>query len=613
MSPNRRIYMLTQRVGSTIKRAAAFAAALSAATAFMSCQQDVKTPTSPAREAGKLSRSQARVVVGSKRRRPAEDKFVQLANEIPGFAGFYLANHQLVAYVHGSTPAAAASAALSTHIANNDLGIPARARPSSVKILTADYDFQTLSDYRDAVSDNILNGPAGVVSVDLDEAINRVTIGILRSQAAIAKPQVIQQLQRFGVPIAAVNFQIGDGIRLATTGPARGAPMPDTSTYLDAFNPDTLASGMAFSIQNAGHCTVGAIADLSGTRVLVSASHCTKNVYELDYDSVFAWNGSSRARWIGLEHNDPAGSTSCTYLLICWTWRSSDAAAMSFSSGLQLNQRGIMARPASRDSSGLGGTRDTAFNSTNQWLTITDTVPASWLYVGEEVDHIGWASGWHYGTIYATCVDATLYPWPGWVQTYCEDAATMYGYLGDSGGPAFAWDGEAGVKLIGLANAFDCNTYSCGASDGVAMFFSTWSSVLNDIGMLGVATNITVGSPSVTEGFSSGNPYLSWSSVSTTNTSATTEYHIYRSVWDASTYTWSETAYYLGSTTSTSYTDTTLPFTASSYTTSPPAECTYTYAIYFVYAYNSGVTNPSAPQYYVGPANGPDPGQITCP
>lgn len=294
---------------SVLKRAAAFAAALSAATALMSCQQDVKDPTSPARQITRVSRSQAPVVVGSKRRRPAEDKFVQLANEIPGFAGFYLSNHQLVAYVHGSTPAAVASAALGAHIANNDLGIDARARPSSVKILTADYDFQTLSDYRDVVSDNILNGPAGVVSVDLDEAINRVTIGILRSQAATAKPQVIQQLQLFGIPIEAVNFQIGDGIRLATAGPSRRASVPDTDTYLDAFNPDTLASGMAFSIQSGGHCTVGAIADLSGTRVLVSASHCTKNVYELDYDSVFAWNGSQRARWLGLEHNDPSGGT----------------------------------------------------------------------------------------------------------------------------------------------------------------------------------------------------------------------------------------------------------------------------------------------------------------
>jgi hypothetical protein len=115
-------------------------------------------------------------------------------------------------------------------------------------------------------------------------------------------------------------------------------------------------------------------------------------------------------------------------------------------------------------------------------------------------------------------------------------------------------------------------------------------------------------------GSSSGSsPVLSWSAVSTTNTSATTSYRIYRSVWDASTYTWTEQANYVGSTTSTSYTDSPFSSSATYVGTSLPAECVYTYAIYWVVAYNAGISSGSPQVYFQGGADGATPWQLSCP
>jgi len=101
--------------------------------------------------------------------------------------------------------------------------------------------------------------------------------------------------------------------------------------------------------------------------------------------------------------------------------------------------------------------------------------------------------------------------------------------------------------------------------------------------------------------------------VSTTNTSATTQYQIYRTVWNASTQTYAEVGHYLGTTTSTSYTDASPPFSiTSSLGASPPADvCLTSFTSLSIRAYNQGATNNSNVVFFQGPNDGPGGGACT--
>ena len=166
---------------------AAVVAALVTAAAIGGCRRG-DAPTQAVQSRVGIGKS-LRIVRGSHRNRPAEARFVQLANEISGFAGYYVESTtgQLVVYVKDSTRDslqnfASAAAAVRSHIALDGLGMPLGQRPAVVRARRADFDFQALSDYRDIVSDSMLGTFPGVEMVDLDEAINRVSIAWHRTK-----------------------------------------------------------------------------------------------------------------------------------------------------------------------------------------------------------------------------------------------------------------------------------------------------------------------------------------------------------------------------------------------------------------------------------------------
>ena len=117
------------------------------------CDSARLLPTGAKRFSAARSYQAAGAFAGSSRRRPAEDQFVRLANEIPGFGGIFINSaHELVAYVKDTsthrTLTALAAKALQAHLASDGFGI-ARDRPTSVRTLPANYDWPTLSAYRD--------------------------------------------------------------------------------------------------------------------------------------------------------------------------------------------------------------------------------------------------------------------------------------------------------------------------------------------------------------------------------------------------------------------------------------------------------------------------------
>jgi len=352
-------------------------------------------------------------------------------------------------------------------------------------------------------------------------------------------------------------------------------------------------------------CTVGAVVDSAGVRRFVSASHCTTNIFSVNNDSIATTGGT----YVGHETAEPAGTYVCGGIL-CWYHRSSDAALFSFSGGYQ-TKKGVIGRTSSRDSIGLGGTVNTTLNSSHPWLFVTDTESASSMAVGTKLDHMGWRSGWQHGTMTRTCEDVVI-GGDGFFYTmyksYCEGEFHSYANGGDSGGPTFIYDGYDGAVFAGLENAIDGTHDSCGSgNEGLGVLFSYWTSIVLDLGSLDPLNNTTVDSPTISgsvNGSSQG--VINWSAPGTTNTSATTSYQIWRSAWNASTGTWTQTNQFIGTITSTSYTDAGAPFSVTSSTGgSPPNACQYSFTSLLIRAYNQGAYAYSNTVYFQGPSNGP--------
>jgi secreted trypsin-like serine protease len=227
------------------------------------------------------------------------------------------------------------------------------------------------------------------------------------------------------------------------------------------------------------------------------------------------------------------------------------------------------------------------------------------------MNKIGKTTGWTYGNVNATCVDLTR----NYERELCSTKAHTEGGQGDSGGPFFSWDGEDGVVLYGISFQLDectyMSAYGCMDHD---VWFSVMAGITGDLGAMTVTLGTAVGTPSPSGSVSGGQPLLSWSSVSTTNAAQVTRYLIYRSAWDASTYSWIGEGQKVGETTSTSFSDTTFPLAMNTYVgTSQPNQCVYSYIRYTVRAYNTGVAAESSPVYFQGAADGPTPTQIVCP
>lgn len=331
----------------------------------------------------------------------------------------------------------------------------------------------------------------------------------------------------------------------------------------------------------------------------VTASHCSTDFWTPDTGTFKQPGIGNTGRIIGYETADPNG-TSCN--LLCADWRYSDADEIYLPSTDTLKP-GFLPRPSTRVQ-GMAGSL--VIDPSAPWLTIASA--SGGLISGEAIDKIGRTTGWTHGTVTATCVDGQHGNWPNNHKLVCQGEASVYIDEGDSGSPVFIYDGRDGVQLAGIEWGSPSNPPN---SD---MLFSTFSDYTSDFGNQHPETNITVGTPSVSGSLSGSIPTLSWSAVSVTHTSGTTVYYVYRSVWDASTYTWTEQGHQLGSTTSTSYTDNTIPVTLYSYTGgSQPAQCVYTYVVYSVTAYNTGVGASSTSVYFQGDANGPTPGQLVCP
>ena len=346
----------------------------------------------------------------------ASDPQLAYARAIPGFGGLFLDPVRGAPTVYLTDPRQRSSAQTALEASLNALGFA----PSQLQVLKGDYDFIQLDGWLGKASPEALAIP-GTVFTDLDEARNRLRIGVATDDA---ERSVRGVLARLGIPTGAVIVE-------------RTQPVQSLATLRDNVNPER--GGLQISNSGGGLCTLGftSVIPSTGSRGFITNSHCTTTrggVEGTRFHQPIATN------LIGTEAADPAFFTGlpCPSGRRC---RWSDAARVRYAAGVS-NTLGEIARTNSRNT--LNGSR--TINASNPVLRITSEIASPLQF--SQVNKIGRTTGWTFGVVTNTCV--TINVKNTTITMLCQDRVSGGSDKGDSGSPVFTWPGGSTVALNGI-------------------------------------------------------------------------------------------------------------------------------------------------------------------
>jgi hypothetical protein len=384
---------------------------------------------------------------------PGEAAFEEISKTVPSFAGYYLEGDKLVVSVTDSTQSQAAEAAVRRVLPAT---LPAKAarrlaQPSVVR-RHGQYTFLQLRDWRDQIGRGVFYALADAASIDLDEIANRIVIGLATGSG---RGELEQWLARSGVPAGAVKIQVM----------ARTAPNTELTDFVRPVM-GGLANAATFNgvEQITPWCTFGFNGKYQGANVVLTASHCTSQLFGTDgTPTLFYQNIVTPGDLVGNEWQDPP-----LFCIGISCGRYSDAAMITYQGGVSFELASI-ARPLSHsDTWGVAGS--TTIDASNPHFDIT----GEQLYPvgGDFVDKVGYRTGWTRGQITNTCVDlrATDGAW-----RFCSDQACYFSDHGDSGSPVFIDLGDGNsVTLVGIN----------WGSDGSRAAFSPLGGIRQDFGFI---------------------------------------------------------------------------------------------------------------------------------
>jgi hypothetical protein len=136
--------------------------------------------------------------------RVQEQPFERISREVPTFGGFFYEGERLVAYVTALEDSEAVRVAIEPEISR--LRAFLREPPinrSDIVVRQGTYSFVQLRDWRNAFANGCWI--PDVASLDLDEAANKLTIGLVTGSG---RGEVEQKLSELGVPPAAFKLVI---------------------------------------------------------------------------------------------------------------------------------------------------------------------------------------------------------------------------------------------------------------------------------------------------------------------------------------------------------------------------------------------------------------------
>lgn len=544
--------------------------AAAAAVIFLAgCTEDVSEPSVGLPTAVPLSAVSEQRLTNV---RPEERAFADFESSVPSSAGFYYEpDGSLVLMVRDSSQMSMARSAADNFISKGAIPHDARVR---IRVRKADYTFTQLAAWRDIVFDSVLGRVAGVALLDLDEARNRVTVGVSNTRGAAVLAELMPRLARLGVNPAAVNIIEIDVSRIGISG--RESNKPSSRAIMlnghlsDVFDP--LVAGVMHWTDNPGTgnatngCTIGAVVIQDGVKKFLTASHCTTWMWGMapsGGDRFHQGHPQGVSQLIGTETKDPA-PYNCSWWGMNANCRASDAA-LATHNGHAPAEVGLIARTTYPNGGGLqGGHGSFTIDPGNPYF-IVSAAEQNNVFTGHTVHKMGRTTGWTYGNVTGTCVDLNVNTFSNPEIVTCMYRSDVVNYAGDSGGPLFSILPNGSVMLVGVNTA---------RGDNGELFTSKHSRVVSDLGAMAVSRPPLAAPQLVSRSFVPEEhlPHFSWGAVA-----GATKYHVSRTNWPCGA---GSSSTDLGWTTDTSYTDGATFVDLSDPTVCPSVE-------YRVYAANS--------------------------
>lgn len=331
-----------------------------------------------------------------------------LAQIVPSFGGFYLDDEGVpTVYLTDVRQRPAAEAALAAYAGARGFAA------SQIRVVRGDYTYKELKRHFQQLSPEAL-ALDGAVFADLDEATNRVFVGVENAQAAA---EVRAVAARLGLPSKAVVVKEVE-------------PIYNMATLRDRVRP--VVGGLQINFPGF-LCSLGFNAVDGIENSFVTASHCTTTQGGVENTQYWQPLSSVAESFIGTEVEDPLYLTGgvCPNGRRC---RFSDAARVSYDGGVTFMLGSIAQTTKPRGSITIAGS-----------FTITAESGTSPL-VGERVSKVGRTTGFSRGRVTNTCVTVNVFGSD--VTQLCQAIVNASVGGGDSGSPVFS--GGSNVTLYGI-------------------------------------------------------------------------------------------------------------------------------------------------------------------
>lgn len=359
-----------------------------------------------------------------------------LARSVAGFGGFF--------FDAAGTPTIYLTDPRSRGQVERALGPFLQARglsSSQLQVRRAAFDYARLEGWFAVLAPAALAVP-GAVFADLDEASNRLRIGV---EHAAALNGVRQILAARGVPATAVVLEQTEPIRYATTLRNRVRPV---------------LGGLQINFTQF-ICTLGFNAIRGGVNSFVTASHCSEKQGGVQGTKYYQPLSTTANSFIGTEVSDPAyvsGGAGCPSGRKC---RFSDASRAAYASGVTFTRGRIeKTTGANNGSVTIGG----SFSINAEGGGV----------VGNTANKVGRTTGWSRGMISNTCVTVNVANTN--ITLLCQDLVNAKVGAGDSGSPVFLGSGTGAVTLAGILWGSNVS--------GTLFVFSPMSGIEKELGSL---------------------------------------------------------------------------------------------------------------------------------
>jgi hypothetical protein len=335
-----------------------------------------------------------------------------LARVAPGFGGFYLDDGQPTVFLTDATDRPSVEGALHGFLVSRGLD------ESALRVQAGAYRYADLDTWFQAAS-SALDLP-GVHMVDLDEARNRVLIGV-DGPGAIGR--VRSAMARLGIPDGALLVEQREAIR----------PM---ATLRDMVRPVT--GGLQINFP--GYlCTLGFNATSGSTASFITNSHCTNTQGGVESTPYWQPLQTVAPTQIGTEVADPTYTKqNCPRTIKGRKCRWSDASRAAYAGGITFSLGRIKQTTGANN-----GSLDIAGE-----FTITAEDQRTSFTVGETMNKVGRTTGWTAGPVTNTCVHTGVSGTN--IVQLCQTHVQAGVAGGDSGSPAFRITSGSNVALTGI-------------------------------------------------------------------------------------------------------------------------------------------------------------------